>query len=457
MILLTSYLFFFHKHIKLKPSSFEESNLALDNPCRGFYHIYRYSLDIPQKDLQVQVEEHITWEESERLALVEINLNTYADSNISKEGLSNISTILSTWNRSNKKLILRFLYDWDGNALSSEPRSLNHVITHMNQIAPIVNKYHQGIYLLQGVFLGNYGEMHDSRLLTNKNMRILANHLHNIIDSSIYLSVRTPAQWRLITGLNQIPNDISSVQGTIATRLGLFNDGMLGDISDVGTYTKENFTHGSSLTAEQVRKKEISFQNNLCRYVPNGGEVIINNPYNHLSSAIEDFQNMHVTYLNSAYDPAVIKKWKQSAYTGEDCYNGMNGFDYISLHLGYRLKITHCNLVFKKLRRTATTLKLTLENIGFSAPNQAFDSYLVIKNNDSQDVKQIPLTMDLSWLSSNESVTFTPTISMSDLSSGKYTLYYKLMDSQTKEIIKLANTNTSTELGYVIGQITVQK
>ena len=86
-----------------------------------------------------------------------------------------------------------------------------------------------------------------------------------------------------------------------------------------------------------TREDELAFQNDLCRYVPNGGEVIIDNVYNDFDNAVKDLSQMHVSYLNSDYDSTVLNKWKETIVNGtDDVWNGMSGYDYIKRHLGYR-------------------------------------------------------------------------------------------------------------------------
>ena len=48
--------------------------------------------------------------------------------------------------------------------------------------------------------------------------------------------------------------------------------------------------------------KNLIFQEKLCQYVPNGGEVTVDNEYNDLDNAITDLSQMHVSYLNSEHD-----------------------------------------------------------------------------------------------------------------------------------------------------------
>ena len=215
------------------------------------------------------------------LALLEINLKTYRNTEISLFALHQCETILESWSHSHKKLIIRFLYDWDGIAYYSEPDHIHTIINHMTQLSPIINAYYRSIYLLQGIFIGNWGEMHHSNYMDDKSVNTLINKLHSTIHPSVYLSVRTPQQWRMVT----------EQQPELKKRLGLFNDGMLGSASDLGTYTN--------------REEELQFQNRQMQYLPNGGEVIYNIHYNSIQTAVQSLKAMHVSYLNADYDTRV--------------------------------------------------------------------------------------------------------------------------------------------------------
>ena len=208
-------------------------------------------------------------------------------------------SILGAWAGSNKQLILRFLYDWDGNASATEPSDIKIILKHMEQTASVYNKYADSIYILQGLYIGSYGEMHGSAHQDKNNIIRLARKLYNVSAPSIFLAVRTPAQLRAIT---------EGTDGLVTERLGLFNDGILSSTSDCGTY------------AEGKREQELEFQDNLCLSVPNGGEAIIENPLNNINNAVKDLRKMHVSYLNSMYDASVLDKWKASEYNGDGIF-----------------------------------------------------------------------------------------------------------------------------------------
>ena len=257
--------------IAFTPEAFWESTAVLKNPYQGFYRIFGYTLSDDGQHVQTTAADSIR-EYDFALVLLEINLRNYRTGPISNSALAQLDDILKAWSQSDAQILLRFLYDWDGIAKAKEPESLSTILTHMDQVAEIVNRYESSVYLMQGCFIGNWGEMHGSYFADAQSIQTLITHLHQVIAPSIYLSVRTPAQWRTITGLYDVPAKFPAFQDepSITGRLGLFNDGMLGSLSDLGTYGDTLRKDASAPSYKGVREEELSFQNALCQYVPNG-------------------------------------------------------------------------------------------------------------------------------------------------------------------------------------------
>ena len=125
---------------------------------------------------------------------------------------------------------------------------------------------------------------------------------------------------------------------------------------DYGTYRTEDGSGADSLGRWSL-EEELDFQKDLCRYVPNGGEVINNNSYNDFENAVKGLAERHITYLNQDYDQAVLKKWEKETVTEVGCFYGMDGYTYIDRHLGYRLLITEAYLEYSQKRRSVSLIK----------------------------------------------------------------------------------------------------
>lgn len=293
----------------------------LRNPNRGFYHICRATLSDGPCDYESMAAAHVAAYPDDTLALLEINLREYRTGDISPVGMANLDALFSSWGDYDTGLIVRFLYDWDGNGPKNEPEDLAVVLGHIGQVGPVLSAHGDSVFCLQGLFVGSWGEMHGTKF--GGDFAVLAEALDDATGNCMFLSVRTPAQLREI--LESCPD--------LEPRLGLFNDGMLGSATDLGTYDMAD--HGSE---RRTREQELAFQGETCLFVPNGGEAVLDNPYNDFENAVMDMSRMHVAYLNSAYDPAVLGKW---AGTDMAAYglDGLSGLDYIERRLGYRLYV----------------------------------------------------------------------------------------------------------------------
>ena len=494
---------------------YQESADALDNPYIGWYTIQGYllsedaSFSLPQQP--DATEDTKKAEELRRgLSLIEINLKNYAECDLTASALSQVDSILSAWSKTGNQLILRFLYDWDGQNLQSEPKELSQILKHMEQVGPIINSYASSVYLIQGIFVGNWGEMNNTVHMGDGQMQTLIEKLADVTDPSIFLSVRTPAQLRSIVK-NQIGNLIQNwipvdktlaFNGTPPSRLGLYNDGMLGSANDTGTYgdkkapeikTSSNDTNYNDMSLNSgdtnysdawIREDELAFQNELCQYVPNGGEVIIDNEYNDFDHAIRDLAMMHVSYLNSAYDATVLDKWKASVYHADnvsqsnlvtdtnitnteysnsvnvsDAFDGMNGYDYIERHLGYRYVLRDSKLKFHPLFDDSAVLTVDVENVGFANCYRPLDATVaVVSNATGKCVSSVNVDTDPRFWNSGEKTSFTVPIDVRGLEKeATYTIYLSCADMTLGRTILFGKEQELTEYGYEVGEVTVSE
>ena len=325
----------------------------------------------------------------------------------------------------------------------------------MDQVSTLVNRHCDSVYIMQGIFVGNWGEMHDSRFMDDTSVKKLIRHLHDVIDPSIYLSVRTPAQWRMINDRYDLPAKFPAFEAddSLMGRLGLFNDGMLGSESDLGTYGDTARRDATSPSYKGTRKEELAFQNNLCRYVPNGGEVIFNNTLSDLETSVSALRTMHVSYLNAEYDGRVMEKWRNTTWTGNDAFHECDGYSYMQAHLGYRYLIHSCKIKKSGWIIPKLTLTLTMENNGFSNTLKPFQTTVLLKNTETGTCTTVPMDADLRRLGSGHKKSYTVKLPVQDLERGSYQIYFSVKDEASGQTILLGNTNEVGDEGYLIGQM----
>lgn len=434
-------------------SVYSESAEALKNPYIGWYQIYTYSLsdasfsssDIPEKEF------------GPGLAMLQFNLKYYVQTPISDAGLQYLDAVLGAWQSTGRQLILRFLYDWDGAALEKEPENLSLILEHMSQTAEVVNRYTDCVYILQGIFVGNWGEMHGSNYMGKEDMLTLVNHLAEVTDPSIFLAVRTPEQWRTITDSSQPLSEEQAFDGSLPARLSLFNDGMLGSVTDLGTYGDPGADFSPSGFEKRSRQAELLFQNELCRYVPNGGEAVIANPYNDFPSAIQDLSCIHASYLNSDYDRAVLSKWQATTCEEEGIFYGMNGYDYISRHLGYRYVVRSSALTFEAPWDKEALLSIVLENVGFSNSYTSFDVFLILKNVDTGYTTTVPVQTNTRFWDTELPVSLEIPLEIRTLPEGTYDIFLNVYDPASGFHISLANAGAEDGDGCYVGSLILRK
>ncbi len=461
--------------VTYQPMDCPPSSRQLNNPYRGWYHIYGYTLSddapIDMDDMAKTIAR-----DANQLVLLEINLRNYSDCEISAMGLSQLETVLLAWQDAGKQLILRFLYDWNGKARETEPKDISIIKRHMTQTGAIVNKYAERVFIMQGIYVGNCGEMNNSDYMSRENMYELAAHLDAVIDPAIYLSVRTPEHYRIVSRTNEPLSIKDAFSGNIAARTGLFNDGMLGSASDLGTYGENAFVSSENFTGNGTRSEEIAFQNALCHYVPNGGEVVLDNEYNDFPRAAADLRAMHVSYLDSNYDLAVLDKWRNTVYSAnngtdsfsdnasadctdsfsdDSCFDGIDGFSYIGAHLGYRYALISSGCSFDTFQDDKAKLTVEIMNNGFSASYRPFISSVTVLREDGTLCDTIIANTDNRFWKSGETASWEVPLNIRAYQDGNYQIFYRLRDPATNREIRLANDMEHTNHGYRLGNFTV--
>jgi len=444
-------------NMRLETETFTESNKLLFNPDRGFYAQCGYVIqDEPQtfeKDTPASEDDRVTrW-----LRMVQINLRNFRSGEITDVGLENVDGLFETLSQSGRRYIVRFLYDWDGEASRYEPEDLDTILRHMEQVAPILHKYSGCIYTLQGLFIGNWGEMNGTPFVDAQSLKALAYQLAESTPEQIPLAVRMPMYWRRITDIS----DLSELEeGTIACRIGLYNDGMLGSESDYGTYGIGE-PRGDDPYTYWTRSEELPFQQELCKHVPNGGEVIVDNEYNDFENAVDSLKTMHISYLNWDFDRKVLDKWAKSTVTEPGCYQGMDGLSYVERHLGYRYVIENA-LMSYDLRANSLTLGANVKNVGFAPAYSGKTLTLTLEGEGEKLQWELPQELcSLAGGSESEQLLFVGAdIPLEDLHETRYRVYLELRDDATGQRIALANeleAGQDGEYGVYLGEFAFER
>jgi len=433
----------------------EKTNI-LSNPYCGLYSMYRFYAE-PNTNREEGISlDNIVISPNQQMCLLEINLIDFNDKSLSMDALQNIKDIFNYFSFHRKQMIVRFLYDWEGKGVLSEPKDIGFILDHMGQVSDLLKEFQDDIYIIQGLFIGSWGEMHNSRYLSEAYMTRLANKLYESSGHRTQIALRCPSFWRMIFRTNQ-PLDANTAYSDLRkARFSLFNDGMLGSDTDYGTYGNIHARDANNYSDKWIRKDELDFQYKLCSYVSNGGEVINNNKYNDVLPAIKDLKKMRVSYLHNDYDQQVLDKWKTSK-SGllNPLWKDKSAFEYIVAHLGYRFLIKDIKISSPSTNRLKVKVKIC--NRGFAPCYHRFDVKLAVVNIRKSEAYEYLINTDTRFWFPNEVVELVTLIDTDKLKEDQYILCLSIYDSRSRKYIEIANNYSQVEdtAYYKLGNINI--
>ena len=409
-----------------------ESRKPLENPARGWYKIYTFCAE-KTPDFQPML-----WcdMEGDTLAMVIINIGAYKEMQLDEKALENIRIILRFFARKQYEIILRITYDHEGKALEREPFFFSTVKEHMLQLIPVINEFADHIFVYQGMLIGNWGEMHTSRFLHPLKLKELWSVLKSGLDKRIFTAVRRPSCWRMLHPDNE------------KDQMGLFDDAIFGSENHLGTFG--NAARDSvSWDSLWCKEDELSFEEELCQLVPNGGEAICGEQYlsgENPCNTVDTLRKMHITYLNKEYDKKLLGIWKEWKWEGPGVWNGCSLYDYIESHLGYRFWVKDVVISAYEHKTNELKLEISIENVGFA--NFYEEAEVVIEQVDELGYRiEAAINVNVcNWKSGSTTKLF---VYISMKTSNLYLYMRRTMD---KKPVYFGN-NTETDGRVLLGQI----
>lgn len=367
-------------------SDLQESTLELRNPARGWYQIHTFSIE-KEPDF-----EELKWclDARDSLVLLLFDIGSYRDRDLDEIALKHMTGLLAFFGERHYDIILRVTYDHEGKAMDREPLGFQQVLKHLKQIGSLLQKYEEIIFIFQGMLIGNWGEMHTSRFISDEKLLEMAKVLRFQKGENTYLAVRTPRQWRLFHSGEEA--DYWERQKD----MGIFDDGIFGNENHLGTFGNVSIENAGWCEAWD-RADELKFINELGDKVPYGGEAVFVPEYAcKLTDCgiIEELQRVQVTYLNRVYDGRILDSWKGRKYTGKGVWKGKSLYDYIGAHMGYRLLVQWV----KKAKQPKAVdlwekdrlcLEIRIQNIGFAACYQ--EGEILLETQDSKEQKDVQI------------------------------------------------------------------
>ncbi len=429
---------------------------ALNNPYCGFYSIFRFYCESDKLQEEDVIIEEVQTEERQQLCLIEINLLHFNEIPLSEEALCIIERIFQHFTAQKKQMMVRFVYDWEGKGILSEPKDIAIILHHMGQLAPLLKKYTKSIYILQGLFIGSWGEMHNSRYLSERSMLRLAKQLYECSGEATQIALRCPSFWRMIFKTNQPLEEATAFTDIQRARFSLFNDGMMASETDLGTYGSIPAKDSTNYSDKWLRRDELEFQNKLCKYVSNGGEAVNECNYNDPESAIAVMKEVRASYLHCNYDEKVLNKWKmaKSGLAGA-LWRSRTAFEYIAAHLGYRFTIENAGVELMPDKSGNLKAAVKIINRGFAPCYHKFDVKFIVRTADFTEAYEYGIDTDTRRWMPEETVELAAMLNAAEWKKENYILCFGIYDQRSQQPIQIANTFSAADYNglYSLGNI----
>ena len=342
-------------------------------------------------------------------------LSTFFDSPISSEKLEALEADFTKARAQGVKFLLRFVYK--GSAATRVP-SIQHILSHMDQLKPMLDQNWDVIYALQIGWLGSCGENFGDA--TDAEASEIVQGTLALLPPDRMTMVRCPRyKPATLKGLH-LDSDLTAVNAFTdapAAKIGFFNEGTCADYWDCGTFLDPPFYASEGNWEFDLIAREAP-------YMPVDGELFWTNPKQDeagayrfatiysASSLMQRLRLQHYTTFSlvhnfSELDKARGKKgsidiWKETPLCAEDLdkirfpyspdyFDGdaRTAFEFIRDHLGYRLQALRASYDAETSAGALFEAETVLVNYGFSTMINPRVPYYVLYRDDC-DVVEMP-------------------------------------------------------------------
>lgn len=335
----------------------EDDVTTLTNPERGWFRSIEptYATDTPAGPLSGSA--LANWKDTDKITLVRkyYLLKQWTNSPLPQTFLDEVAADFATCRAQGFKLILRFHYNFNQNLFTNDA-TLGITLQHIQQLGPVLQANADVIDHMHCGFIGKWGEMHtsgnghvlpNSRTLSASGQNIVLTLLSNSpLDRMVGLRYPTFKQRWLW------PNPLQLAQAYTSNhqaRLGGYNQGIMYDATDYGTYA----------SSEPEKSQERAYWQADSDATFMSGEPAGSTAYS-LQNPIPEMALIRLASLNmNQYDAAsqgLYTWWQNNGYYSE-----------ITKRLGYRFVLEKLVMPTNAVAGSNFTATLSLRNEGFAA------------------------------------------------------------------------------------------
>ncbi len=344
-------------------------------------------------------------------------LDDWRDGPISQEKLDALQKSFDSIRACGFKTLLRFAYEWGTMKNGARPER---ILEHIDQLAPIIKKNADVIYVMQAGFIGAWGEWHSAQFIPMDDLKsraVILKRVLEILPEGRMTQVRVPRYKSEILKSDTFNafeevNEKTAFSNRASARIGFNNDGFLAGPTDGGTWPeKPHFGFPGNPQFDYMTRESA--------YLAVDGELFWSdqgydgsNPrkkgVDGLLAAVR-LRDHHYTTFSIAHSYSVregnnfsIDYWLSTPITKEELTkfnmplsdgwfedNFGNSvrrtqFEYIMDHLGYRIELQKAIFPKKMNLNESFTFDISLINRGFATLVNPRTVYLVLIDSDKK-------------------------------------------------------------------------
>ncbi|AFZ32839.1 hypothetical protein Glo7428_4396 [Gloeocapsa sp. PCC 7428] len=363
--------------------SYTSSEENFTNPERGFY----VSMEpIGNKAISPLELSELQKIRNNNISLVRkyYLLSDFRNKPISQSFLEMISNDCQTARKAGVKLIVRFTYNWLG---GGDDASANVILSHLDQLKPLLEANYDVIAYMEAGFIGNWGEWHKSSnnhvdswtLDANNNAKNILHKLLSVLPNQRMVALRYFKHKKQILGSDPL-SSTEAFNSSFRARTGHHNDAFRAGVDDMGTYSYVN--------PVQVAQEK-AWLNLDTRYVVQSGEpagVASSLAYTDCKGTLADLAQMHwsAMSINQSDSTQVYQKWQTQGCMEE-----------IKRRLGYRFRLLNSTVPNRIKPGSTFSMKFTVVNDGWASPYNPRRLEVILRHTQTGQEYYLPVAESL--------------------------------------------------------------
>lgn len=338
---------------------YREGGRSVPNPERGFYAPRMSGRMGRLDDLRGR---------GIALLLIEVDLKAYKDRDLDPAKLDELRAAFAATREHGLKAVVRAAYGFTGRDYRADPKDMPRILGHIRQLGEVFREDRDVLCGVQAGFLGPWGEWHGSNWGDPPSPEARRSVLFGLLDAvpgPIPVQVRRPMFIRDLFAAEPGGSTLTAATAfgdSRLARVGWHDDALLSPPTDMGTYAERGWDRG----------RELAWCASHGRYTPFGGETVPSSARTPIEQVVKELEQLHATYLNSAYHRGTLDGWRKAEYRGS------TGFDHVERRLGYRLVADRLRVARSADGGGRLGVELEVRNVGFAAPHLPREVALVL-------------------------------------------------------------------------------